>query len=100
MEEQDQKGGGSDKGKMETMNISLPRELAEFVAKRVEGQFGNRSEYFRHLVREDAERPRPRPLDELIQEGLDSGPGVEVTPEYFEELRKRVRDRAARSKAG
>lgn len=94
MKEQD------DKGKMETMNISLPRELAEFVAKRVEGQFGNRSEYFRHLVRQDAERPRPRPLDELIQEGLDSGPGTEMTEEHWEALRQRARDYAAKRRAG
>ena len=89
-----------DKQKMETMNISLPRELAEFVERRVAGQFGNRSEYIRHLVREDAEKRRPRPLDELLQEGLDSGPATEITPEYFEQLRQRARDRAARGKAG
>ena len=89
-----------DKQKMETMNISLPRELAEFIEKRVVGQFGNRSEYIRHLVREDAEKRRPRPLDELLQEGLESGPATEITPEYFEQLRQRARDRAARGKAG
>lgn len=89
-----------DKQKMETMNISLPRELAEFVAKRVAGQFGNRSEYIRHLVREDAEKRRPRPLDELIQEGLDSGPATEMTEEHFEALRQRARDHAAKRRAG
>lgn len=89
-----------DKQKMETMNISLPKELAEFVERRVAGQFGNRSEYFRYLVRQDVERPRPRPLDELLTEGLESGPATEITPEYFEQLRQRARDRAARGKAG
>lgn len=89
-----------DKQKMETMNISLPRELAEFVARRVEGQFGNRSEYFRHLVREDAEKRRPRPLDELIQEGLESGPATEMTEEHWEALRQRARDRATKRRAG
>jgi len=54
----DERNGRADKGTMETMNISLPRELAEFVARRVSGQFGNRSEYIRHLVRQDAERQR------------------------------------------
>ena len=59
----DERNGQADRGKMETMNISLPRELAEFVAKRVSGQFGNRSEYIRHLVRQDAERLRAEESD-------------------------------------
>lgn len=88
-----------DKQKMETMNISLPKELAEFVERRVAGQFGNRSEYFRHLVRQDVERPRPRPLDELLTEGLESGPATEMTEEQWEALRQRARDRAAKRRA-
>lgn len=91
MKEQD------DKGKMETMNISLPRELAEFVAKRVAGQFGNRSEYFRHLVREDADK-RSR-FERLIEEGLDETGATEVTPEFWEAMRERVAERLKKRKS-
>lgn len=38
--------------KMDTMNISLPATMAEFVRRRVDQDYGNASEYFRALVRE------------------------------------------------
>jgi len=41
-------------------------------------------------------------LAELIQEGLDSGPGIPLTDEYIEQLRNRVTskiDQVAREKA-
>lgn len=86
-----------DKQKMETMNISLPRELAEFVERRVAGQFGNRSEYIRHLVREDAEK-RTR-FEQLIREGLDETGATEVTPEFWEAMKARVAERLKQRKS-
>ena len=38
--------------KMDSMNISLPRPMADFVRGVVERDYGNASEYFRDLVRE------------------------------------------------
>lgn len=38
--------------KMDTMNISLPGPMAEFVRATVERDYGNASEFFRDLVRE------------------------------------------------
>jgi Arc/MetJ-type ribon-helix-helix transcriptional regulator len=38
--------------KMDTMNISLPKPMAEFVRQKVGRDYGNASEYFRELVRQ------------------------------------------------
>ncbi|MBL8885787.1 MAG: hypothetical protein JNK16_03930 [Phycisphaerales bacterium] len=88
MEEQE------DKQKMETMNISLPRELAEFIEKRVVGQFGNRSEYVRHLVREDEEKQKRIRFEQLIREGLeDEATAKEMTPADWEAIKRSVKER-------
>ncbi len=33
-------------------------------------------------------------LERLIQKGIDSGPGIEVTPQFWEDVRAEVRRRA------
>lgn len=38
--------------KMDSMNVSLPQPMADFVRGVVEREYGNASEYFRELVRE------------------------------------------------
>lgn len=39
-------------------------------------------------------------LNQLIQEGLDSGPAIPVTPEFWEDMRRRLEERmAARGEA-
>jgi hypothetical protein len=37
-------------------------------------------------------------LFRLIDEGVDSGPGIEVTPQYFEDMLEDVKRRAAARK--
>ena len=38
---------------MESMNISLPEQLRDFVLKQVESGYGSASEYIRELIRAD-----------------------------------------------
>jgi Arc/MetJ-type ribon-helix-helix transcriptional regulator len=42
--------------KMDTMNISLPASMSEYVRQNVERDYGNVSEFFRDLVREKMRR--------------------------------------------
>jgi Arc/MetJ-type ribon-helix-helix transcriptional regulator len=42
--------------KMNSMNISLPPAMAEFVRQTIERDYGNASEFFRSLVRERIQR--------------------------------------------
>lgn len=79
---------------MTTMNISLPDEMREWVENEVKGgEFSSASEYFRQLVREAkaqkerAERERKKAeLEALLIEGLESGPAVPITPQWWDEL--------------
>ena len=82
---------------MSTMNISLPEELKAFVDQQVAGRgYTSSSEYVRELIRKEQDREK---LRGLLLEGLNSGPGRVADAAYFDELRQRVRDRAATQSA-
>jgi len=84
---------------MPTMNISLPENLKEFVESQVQsGDYSSVSEFMRTLVRrEQKDRERER-LELRILEGLNSGDAIKVTPEMWNQLRKRLRTRDEKSK--
>lgn len=80
---------------MTTMNISLPEEMKSFVETQVQqGGYSTASEYLRELIR-DAQKKRiaDERLEKLLLEGINSGPGIEVTPEYWEERRRELERR-------
>jgi len=73
---------------MQTMNISLPEQLKEFVDDQVgSGRYSSVSEYVRELIREDEKRKAHDRLEALLLEGLD-GEESELTREDFDEVRK------------
>jgi antitoxin ParD1/3/4 len=73
---------------MATMSISLPDTLKEFVDEQVsERGYSTSSEYVRELIRKDQGHVQ---LHNLLLEGAASKPGVIVTPQYFDRLRRRV----------
>lgn len=79
---------------MATMNISLPDSLKTFIDDEVADKgFGTSSEYIRALVRKEQQVER---LRALLLEGRNSGSGQPVDDAYFERLRQRVRDHAAK----
>lgn len=80
---------------MATMNISLPDSLKAFIDDEVADKgFGTSSEYIRSLVRKEQQVER---LRALLLEGRNSGPGQPVDDAYFERLRQRARDHAAKT---
>lgn len=83
---------------METMNIALPDSMKHFVQDRVsEGGYSSVSEYVRELIRADQRRKAEERIDALLLEGLDSGTPIPVTPEYWEEKKRRLTERLARA---
>lgn len=79
---------------MATMNISLPDSLKGFVDDQVaERGYSTSSEYIRELIRKDQEREH---LRKLLLEGASSPPGAPVDDAYFDRLRKRIAERAAK----
>jgi antitoxin ParD1/3/4 len=76
---------------MTTMNVSLPDSLKRFVDQCVEsGGYGSSSEYVRELIRQDQMRRAEQRLAELLREGLESGPPVEVNSGYWAERRAKL----------
>lgn len=68
------------------MTISLPEPLKQFIEQQVSaGGYASAEEYIGALV--EAERARAR-IEELIVEGLESGPATEMTAEDWEDIRR------------
>jgi antitoxin ParD1/3/4 len=83
---------------METMNIALPETMKRFVQERVnEGGYSSVSEYIRELIRGDQRRKAEERIDVLLLEGLDSGQPIPVTPEYWEEKKRKLTDRLGKA---
>ena len=85
---------------MTTMNISLPDAMKTFVEEQVrQGGYSTASEYLRELIRDAQKHAAKERLEKLLLEGLDSGPGIEVTPEFWAEARRELERRIGRRKA-
>jgi antitoxin ParD1/3/4 len=83
---------------METMNIALPEAMKHFVQERVAaGGYSSVSEYVRELIRADQKRKAEERIDALLLEGLDSGPPIPVTTEYWEEKKRRLTERLSKA---
>lgn len=83
--------------RMTSMNVSMPASMRKWVETRMESEgFANASEYFRHLVRQDAEKIKY--LRKLIDEAEKSGPPVPFTKELLEDIRAQLRERVASRK--
>ena len=78
---------------MQTMNISLPDPLKEFVDHQIaDGRYSSVSEYIRELIRDDEKRKAQDRLERLLLEGLESEES-ELTRQDLEFVRKSGLDR-------
>ncbi len=84
---------------MQTVNITLPDPLSQFVAEQVEGGgYSDASEYVRELVRADQKRKAKERLEQMMLESLDSGEAEEVTPEWWANLRQEISEHTEQRK--
>jgi antitoxin ParD1/3/4 len=89
---------------MQTMNISLPDPLKEFVDDQVaSGRYSTVSEYVRELIRDDEKRQTQAKLEALLIEGIQSGKPTEMTREDWADIRRqalaRIETRKKRKRA-
>ena len=78
---------------MESMNISLPGPLKQFVDGQIStGRYSSASEYVRELIRADEKRKAEEQLEAKLLEGLN-GAERELTPADWSALRKEALDR-------
>jgi len=82
---------------MQSMNISLPESMKQFVEAEVaSGGYGTASEFIRNLLREEQKRKARAGVDALLLEGLRSE-ASELTQADWKELKRRVRARARKA---
>lgn len=75
-----------------SMNVSLPRSQREFVESAArESGCTTTSEYVRRLINDAQREAAQRELERKLLEGLESGRAVEVTSEFLEGKRRRLR---------
>ena len=72
---------------MQSMNISLPEPLKEFVDRQIAGgRYSSASEYVRELIRNDEKRAAQERMDALLSEGLE-GEETELTAADWQDVR-------------
>ncbi len=72
---------------MQTMNISLPERLKEFVDSQVDSRgYSSVSEYVRELIRHDEERKAREKLEALLLEGLRGSEPTETTRQDWDDI--------------
>ncbi len=73
---------------MQTMSISLPDQLKEFVDDQLgSGRYQSVSEYVGDLIRDDVKRREQGELETVVLEGLQSGEPTELTSQDWFEIR-------------
>jgi len=83
---------------VQTMNISLPDTMKDFVDRQVaSGHYSSASEYVRKLIREDEKRTAEEKLKGLLLAGLNSGDPIEIAPEYWQRKRQQLVERYRKS---
>jgi antitoxin ParD1/3/4 len=76
---------------MQTMNISLPDPLKDFIEQQVSsGRYSSVSEYVRELVREDEKRKAQEKLEALLLEGIESGEATAMTRQDWADIRRQA----------
>ncbi len=74
---------------MQTMNISLPDQLKEFVDDQVgSGRYSSVSEYVRDLIRDDEKRKAQDKLEAMLMEGIQSSAPSQMTREDWADIRQ------------
>jgi antitoxin ParD1/3/4 len=85
---------------MQSMNISLPDPMKEFVDAQIStGRYSSVSEYMRELIREDEKRKAQDQLEALLLEGL-RGEKTPLSPEDFKAIRQEAIAAIKARKAG
>ncbi len=80
---------------MESINISLPEELQNFVLEQVQAGYVNSSEYIGELIRADRARKRQELFEQELLEGLANDSGRVLSDADWTAIREGVKTRHA-----
>lgn len=84
---------------MESMNISLPEGLRDFVHEQATSGYGSVSEYIRELIRADQVKKQQDALERQLLEGLASGKAQGLSKADVAVLIKPLLERSGQSPA-
>lgn len=78
---------------MTTLQVTIPESLKAHVdAVIAAGTFESADSYIQQLLSDDQNRQETRrQVDQMLIEGLESGPAEDLTPERWKEIRRKVR---------
>jgi len=79
---------------MTSVTVSISDSLKEFVDGQISiGMYESVDDYVAKLIREDQKHKAQERLEELLQEGMNSGTATEMTALDWDELRARAHQR-------
>jgi antitoxin ParD1/3/4 len=79
---------------MATIHVSLTEAQKEFIdAQIAESGHASADAYIQELLREAQKRKAWANVETLVLEGLESGPPIHVTAEFWDERRRALRDK-------
>jgi antitoxin ParD1/3/4 len=85
---------------MDTLNISLPKSMKGFVESQLKvGGYATASEYVRDLIREAQKRTAREKLEQMLLDGLDSGPAVRADEAFWRRKSDKLIQNARKKKA-
>lgn len=84
---------------MESMNISLPEGLRDFVHEQIASGYGSVSEYIRELIRADQVKKDQNALQRQLLEGLASGKARGLSKLDIAVLKKTLLERSGQPPA-
>ncbi len=74
---------------MVTFNITLPEDVADIAKeKAAAGGFANTADYLQAMVTNTLDQQSRERLEDLLIEGLESSPPIEVTDEYWQQKKQ------------
>jgi Arc/MetJ-type ribon-helix-helix transcriptional regulator len=72
---------------MTQLQITLPEEAGRFIDDLVaSGRFQSPSDFIAQLIEQERVKAAKTSLTERIREGMESGPGEEITDQYWQQF--------------
>jgi antitoxin ParD1/3/4 len=74
-----------------SITVQLPDTAQSFIDEQVaSGRFTSPSDFIANLVEQARRQAAHERIENLLLEGLDSGPPIEVTPDYWEKRKEEL----------
>lgn len=87
-------------GKITSINISLPKKLRTQMERKINREaYSSASEYVRALIRRDLHAQAFAQVDQMLLDGLNSGPAEPYDKKWIEGLKAELRKPARRPRA-